>query len=177
MQDLKYFSIATSFISDFPIELCNLTQLEIMEFKWSFELKSIPHCIGNLKSLKQFFCDVCPELKDIPLGLFHLPELRDLSLFQSSIEYMDLLNYNLPSPLNFINNTIINAWFNDAFNWNNDTDYWFQLTPICQTQLSHSVARKFGQFMEQKCKCDFECDESNRQTLLCSPHLLGNGNL
>ena len=104
-----------------------MRNLEYLELHWDL-IESVPFCVGDLVKLKQLLFDVDIELKYIPLSIFNLPELRDLSLFQLDISYNNLLTYNLPQDIDDNDTDATNAWFNDNFKWNplDQTNYWLR---------------------------------------------------
>ena len=143
-------------------------------------LEKIPECIGNLTSLKQILCDICERISTIPSGLFNLPNLKDLSLFRTNINYIDIIDDILPSNINRSNNTQIETWFNDNFEVNSDTDFWFQLTPICENDTTNvSIPDILGQFIQNTAKCEYGCnyqsDFFQEFSDYCSPRDFGNG--
>ena len=119
------------------------------------------------------------------MGLFALENLYDISLFRTNITYMHLLEYNLPENISLNNNVSVNAWFDESFNWNNDTEFWLQLVPICDENAeSHYWPAKLVGFMNNAAKCNYtsfdqchlipeEIGFSAGST--CSPFLLGDG--
>ena len=95
-----------------------------MNFDFNAKLNSVPECIIELTNLKQILLDICASLTNVPLGLFNLPHLKDLSVFQTNINYLNLLTI-----------TEIDAW-------NSDTDFYLQLTSMCDDEIDTVYVRK-----------------------------------
>lgn len=131
---LKYLSLSWSGIEEISELFCLQNQLVVFHL-YMESMLSIPHCISDIKSLKALWIESCVYLVDFPLSIFSLPNLIELSLHQSNIEYQDLITYNIPEDMQ--NDTQgVELWFDDNFRFNIErTDYWFQ-SPICDSNYS-----------------------------------------
>ena len=84
------------------------------------------------------------------------------------------MEYNLPSSINITDDYEVNIWLNDTFKWNNDTDFWFQSSPICNEPID-LLPNKLGEFMARnRTKCEYGCNESTVWSF-CPPRNFGNG--
>eukprot|EP01083_Nonionella_stella_P081792 225519_1 len=175
LKELKYLSLQV-----FDEQICALRQLQVLQIQWA-SMRSIPFCISDLQSLNELLIDVNFELTDVPISIFSLPNLIDLSLFLSGFTYHHLLAYNLPQNIS-INDTInANQWFNDHFVWNDphQTSYWLAQTPICEENI-WELPWKLQLFINETNACYYPCqnDQSNSldlSTPLCMPMLFGDG--
>eukprot|EP01084_Bolivina_argentea_P029526 54832_1 len=111
LKEIKYLSFRETNLNGFPLSICNLTQLHVLDFYTEMQIISIPHCISNLRELNQLIVDACFSLKNIPLSIFELPKLKLLTLFKGSITYQSLLQYNIPNDYNIndLNDSNING--------------------------------------------------------------------
>eukprot|EP01083_Nonionella_stella_P017682 49529_1 len=175
---MKYLSIINNPLTTFPTAVCEWIHLEILEIQWTQNITIVPECISELKSLKQILLDGAFGLNLLNLSIFNLPDLYDLSLFRSSLNYIDLLEYNLPITIELNDTLAIDAWFNETFAWNSNADFWFQLTPICDEPVD--LPSKLQIFVDDVAKCDYNCTWESTSDFrvdqdFCIPLLLGDG--
>ena len=179
---LKYLSLVHTGLTEFSEQICNLTQLSILRFQWN-DIKSVPHCISDLVLLKQLLIDSAFELEDVPMSIFNLPNLYELSLFQSSISYESLIAYNLPDYIAANDTFSVMEWLNstDTFGWNRDTKYYLQRSPLCdEVEL---LPMRWQTFISNHTECEFGCiwDADGNPAAegyfgtYCSPSILGDG--
>eukprot|EP01083_Nonionella_stella_P106357 306791_1 len=182
LKQLKQLSLISTGLREFPEAICDMTHLDVLQIRLNF-IASVPHCIRNLTHLEQLVIDSSQTLVNIPLSMFSLPNLYDLSLYSSSITYVDLISYNLDGTDIDINDTEeINEWFDTSFKWNPHTTYWLQRTPLCDENLS-DMPTGFADFMRNNAtKCHYECTDylgeppvEHSMVYACAPYLIGDG--
>eukprot|EP01083_Nonionella_stella_P127285 385610_1 len=176
LKEMKYLSLMWNAFTEVPSSICHLTELRVLQMEFE-AITSIPHCIGNLTELTEVLLDGCILLSDIPLSLFGLPKLADLSLFKADFSYEDLLTYNMPYyGVEYVDNdTVANAeWFNDHFlaNMDNQTTYWLALSPICDEDPAHYPTNLQSLIATT---CDYPCESEFIQDVLCPPRMYGDG--
>eukprot|EP01083_Nonionella_stella_P072699 196114_1 len=179
LKEMKYLSLMWNEFTEVPLSICHLTQLSVLQIEFE-AITSIPYCIANLTELTELLLDGCILLSDIPLSLFGLPKLADLSLFKADISYDDLLAYNMPHyGLEYIDNdTVANAeWFNTHFhvNGDNQTTYWLALSPICDEDPGHYPTKLQSLIGATAATCDYPCDQAALVDGLCPPRMFGDG--
>eukprot|EP01084_Bolivina_argentea_P182215 314615_1 len=184
LKTLKYLSLIQTGLTSFSSQICNLKKLEILQFQWN-TIESIPHCISELTLLKQLLVDATFTLSKIPLSIFNLPMLYDLSLFKGDISVESLLAYNMQ---NNVSTDVheLDLWFNNTFYWNtnNATNYWLQVNPICDnvtlTVPGQTMPKKLEHFIKNIARCTAPCSritghDSDFLGEFCPPILFGNG--
>ena len=126
---LKFMKFEFNDLHSISDEICALGQLDILSISYE-PITSIPRCVGTMNSLEAIWLDVCPQLREIPLTMFHLPHLRELSVFNGNIDFQSLVEYNVPEAVR--NGTeAVEEWFDANFIFNsNETEYWLLLQPI-----------------------------------------------
>ena len=82
MKQIRYLSVTHNDLGRMPSEICEMTQLEVLDVQFNLLLEFVPECIINLDLLKLIIFDILPKLNSVPFGLFNLPNLKDLSLFE-----------------------------------------------------------------------------------------------
>eukprot|EP01084_Bolivina_argentea_P093119 167505_1 len=174
LNQMRYLIFIQTGLTHFDEQICNLTQLLLLEMQREFKIETIPHCISNLKLLNALFIDSSYELINIPLSIFNLPNVFELSFYNGNINYNNLLSYNLPNNISINNTYAINKYFDDTFYWNNNTNYWLVFNPICNNINNISLPIKLQSFMNANVKCNHLCSD-NTQTTLCIPRNVGNG--
>eukprot|EP01083_Nonionella_stella_P194517 717417_1 len=175
LNHLKQLSLFETGVRQFSEQICNMTNLEILQFRWNIHLEvtSVPHCISNLRSLKQLSIDGEIHLVDVPLSMFGLPQLLELTLFHASVSYDTLIEYNVDTN----DSNQINDWLDTNFKWNEDTVYWLQRNPICQED-TNSMHSKIASFLKSdNTKCHDECTDyyGEPDIAACLPYRLGDG--
>eukprot|EP01083_Nonionella_stella_P127286 385613_1 len=174
LKEMKYLSLMWNEFTEVPLSICHLTQLSVLQIEFE-AITSIPYCIANLTELTELLLDGCILLSDIPLSLFGLPKLADLSLFKADLSYEGLLAYNMPKyGVDYHDNdTSTNAeWFNDHFQFNNDTTYWLALSPICEEEREQYPIKL--QYLLNT-TCDYPCEVGSGKDTLCIPRMFGDG--
>ena len=174
--NLKYLSLRYNLISEIPEDICSLRQLNIMEIEFE-AIESVPHCVGSMNQLKAIWIENCFYLTDIPLSMFNLPDLLELSLYFGDIDYHNLIEYNVPEDIN--NDTdAVDQWIDDNFIFDFDRiDYWLSRHPICNDNRS-GIAVSVQRFLNGTCDVEDLCAdaaESNIDTDFCAPRKLGDG--
>ena len=103
--------------------VCSSPDLKVLHLWEELQIIAVPHCLGNMTSLQAIWIDYCPSLRYIPLSLFSLPNLVELSLYHLNITHHALLEYNDVNEV--------------ATNYRSEqTKYWFSLNPICDENQS-----------------------------------------
>eukprot|EP01083_Nonionella_stella_P268263 906789_1 len=181
LRKLKYLSLSTVGLLSFSADICALTELEVLHFQWN-TIESIPHCISNLQSVQQLLIDGTLQLSDVPLSIFNLSNLYDLSLFHAQITVESLLLYNVDEDIDLNDTVALNGWFEDHFDWHsNQTTYYLQLNPLCESDLDSLdlyVPNKLRFFLENVAQCEHPCNYHLHGAGLvqfCSPFLMGDG--
>ena len=132
----------------------------------------VPHCVADMTSLKAIWIDVCPDLTDIPLSMFKMPNLLELSLFTGSISYESLIEYNVPEEMQ--NDTdAVDQWFEENFAFNlNQTDYWFDGHPLCDSDDRSALPGSLQSMLNVTCG-SLNC--SSAGIAFCPPRKQGDG--
>jgi len=172
---LQFLSLTQSGLRAIPESICSLNQLKILHFSDELYLSSVPHCVGDLVQLQAIWIDK-GFLVDVPLSLFSLPNLKELSLYNNEIDFESLLEYNLPSNLTLDES----QWFAEHFAFDDRrTSYWISMNPICDENMT-AFPPKLVSFLN----LDTACPVGNPCSLdigngvadeFCPPRLLGDG--
>jgi len=171
---LKYLSFSGMYLEEIPDAICSLDKLSIIHIEFE-EISVIPHCIGTMTQLKAIWIDNCILLKYIPMAIFNLPNLLELSLYRGNISFSSLIEYNVPDDIK--NDTqAVNQWFDDNFHFeSNHTDYWLFRQPIndmniTELPLSLQTFLTTANYGDGACSDSFVVTQSQ-----CPPRLLGDG--
>ena len=155
---LRYFALEQTEISELPLAICNLMELEVIWLIGELQIESVPDCLDNLRNLKLFMIDISPLLSSFPLSLLSLPKLELFSLSRNSISWDNVLNDNLPSNISRGDTESVRKWLDENFVFSNQTDYYLVMNPICDENVSF-VTPKISDFMDRA--CDFPVDISD----------------
>eukprot|EP01083_Nonionella_stella_P172726 593693_1 len=165
LSEMKYLAFISSGISSFPLSVCDLHQLQVLQLEWETHVREVPHCVDQLTDLKVVIIDGLIVLDAVPLSIFHLPNLVVLSLFRAQITYDSLLEYNAPSEYIDSNDTTsIEEWMNDNFAYNSETDYYLSLAPICKHNITTLPVILADFITTENVVCDYLCDAERRWT-------------
>eukprot|EP01083_Nonionella_stella_P249005 861460_1 len=169
LKKMKYFRAENSGLVEFPDQLCSLTQLFGIHIAWA-GVPSIPHCVVDLLNLQIVIFDALPQLTYIPIGLFSLPKLRELSIWKAGITYDTLLQFN-----NISATDQIETYFDEHFNWHTSTDYYISLNEICDEM--YVLPSKLQQFINETNACHYQCsrDPTKSWSTLCPSNAWGDG--
>ena len=77
---LRELYLTSNHSKELPLEIVNLTNLEILKLGNSFYLSSLPVGFGKLSNLKLLDLSFCEELKSIPSEIGLLRNLTSLNL-------------------------------------------------------------------------------------------------
>eukprot|EP01083_Nonionella_stella_P016728 46723_1 len=159
LHSIQYLYLEKTGLSEIGNTFCDLKQLRVLQIKYELKIDSIPHCIATLRKLLAIWIDVT-SLTKIPLELFNLPQLLQLSLFNGNIDYDHLIDYNNESlEISFNSNTT--AWLT----WNPICDEIQLLPPALQTVFNKSCEpHPCGLYSSWYYENNF-----------CPPRLLGDG--
>merc|ERR1711920_1137416 len=96
-----------------------------------------------------------------------------------SFDYQSFLEYNVPETVNWNDSVAANQWLSENFEFNNDTEYWFTLSGICNDL--NDTNQYFADFVSAHCQpvCDWEWRTNNvglsQGDILCAPRVYGDG--
>ena len=182
LSNMEFLALIDSGIEGIPESVCTLNKMAVLHIEWEYYVDTIPHCLGDISSLKQISLDL-NSIWGIPLSIFHLPHLRVLSIhLDVSLDYQSLLEYNLPADIGWNDTEAANQWISENFKFNNDTEYWLTRSAICDQNLTELEADvTFRNFVIAH--CDPVCEHFDRTNIigltqgdvLCQPRLYGDG--
>merc|ERR1712130_96540 len=95
---LKYLSLENNHIYELHLDVCSLRELEVLHIEFE-QISSIPKCIGDLPGIRAIWIDICPFLSAVPLAMFSLPTLVELSVYSGSIDMQSLIEFNVPDAI------------------------------------------------------------------------------
>ncbi len=121
--------------------------------------------------MKVLLIDQCFYLIEIPLSIFHIPELALLSIVRAPITYDDILEYNLPSIIDVNDTDAANLWMEENFDFfdSDTTEYWLSFSTICDEIGSVSMAPTFESFLSIHCPYPFNVTSFTEFGSLCMP--------
>eukprot|EP01083_Nonionella_stella_P043973 118605_1 len=175
---MKYFRAEYSGLQAFPVQLCSLNHLFGIHIEWG-SITSIPHCVVNLLNLEIVILNGLVELTDVPIALFSLPHLRELSIWHGAITYENLIAFNnVTDDLNATDE--IETYFNEHFNWNagDDHEYYISLNDICDEKIREELPSKLQQFINETNACHYPClpdQDAGFIGSFCPANVYGNG--
>eukprot|EP01083_Nonionella_stella_P164371 543749_1 len=185
LHSLKYFRSTFGGLTHFPPQLCALTSLRVIQIEWA-PITTIPHCVVDLSNLELFHINGATKLAQFPVSLLSLPKLEEMSLWKASfLTFENLLTFN-----NVTNTSkaSLEQYFDDNFKWNENTNYYLSLTPLCDDSFRNELPTKLQQFLNQRIDndtltCTYPCVEHNAHgsvrvmttNQFCPPHVLGDG--
>merc|ERR1712137_794144 len=83
-----------------------------------------------MTALQAIWIENCISLNHVPIDMFNLPNLIELSLFNGNIYFDDLVEYNVPEN-NWNDTEAVNQYFDRHLQYNLDhTQYWIAEIPI-----------------------------------------------
>eukprot|EP01083_Nonionella_stella_P043974 118610_1 len=166
LKKMRYFRAEYSGLLEFPEQLCALKDLFGIHIEWA-AIPSIPHCISNLSNLEIIIFNGLVDLTNVPIALFSLPHLRELSLWKAAITYENLLAFN-----NISND------FSERFNWNASAEYYISLNGICDQTIRYALPSKLQEFMNETNACHYPCSPDPQTAFMsafCPPNVFGDG--
>eukprot|EP01083_Nonionella_stella_P094719 265838_1 len=186
LRSLKFFRSTLGGLVGFPKQLCALTALRILQIEWDV-IPSVPHCVAEkLRHLQHFLLNGCVGLSTLPISLFALPHLLELSLWHQSVAFEDVLSFN-----NITNTSkqSLEIYFERNFEWNEDATYYLSLNPICDNQNRSELPTKLQTFLNRFDTCNYPCEKADHEDLLirgqnayheglyryCPPNIIGDG--
>eukprot|EP01083_Nonionella_stella_P160074 522932_1 len=147
LRSLKYFQSTFGGLTEFPSQLCSLPNLKVIQIEWSV-IETIPHCIANARALEQFHINGGTALAQFSLSLLTLPHLQDVSLWKAPfLTFENLLAFN---NINDDTNASLEEYFDAHFAWNDDANYYFSLTPLCDDLSRNQYPTKLEEFLNKK---------------------------
>ena len=173
---LKYLKTSLNGLQSIPEDICKLHQLRALELDGE-SMESIPLCLGEMTQLKALWVDACLQLTDVPLSIFNLPDIIELSLFNANIDYLSLLAFNIPDGMVTNDTEAIHEWFADHFHPNSleDTTFWMSLNAICYED-DDVFPLKLREFVRATCTGNPCADErGDVEAQFCTPRQLGDG--
>eukprot|EP01084_Bolivina_argentea_P266775 452639_1 len=182
LQSLKYFTSILGGLTEFPPQLCSLPNLKVIQIDWS-SITTIPHCVADLRDLEQFHINAGSMLARFPLALLTLPNLQDVSLWKAPfLTFENLLAFN---NINDDTNASLEEYFDAHFAWNDDANYYFSLTPLCDdlsriqypTKLEEFLNKKIANIDTTTTTCTETCAgrDGHGNDMYCPPYVLGDG--
>ena len=140
------------------------------------KIQSIPHCVGEMDTLRILLIDRVPSLTNVPISILSLPEVVLLSVTNSDVDYQDILRYNLPEDIDTNDIVLVNQWMDSNFKYNNanDTEYWWSYSAICEQNLSN-VSVSLLEFLEISCQYPIEVEGTINFEGTCAPYMIGDG--
>ena len=153
--------------------LCTLSKLKLIKMEQSTFITTFPHCLGRLESLEIVILTYFPNLNNISLEIFNLPNLRILNLELTgnlSLDY--LMNANHIDP-------------NTNFVYRDSARFELDRSGLCMTvtnndNYANNYKRSFIDFINTTGACNAvcggntafieECRATNWQNGFCNEH-------
>ena len=108
-----------------------------------------------------------------------MPNVVEFSLFDGSVGWDEILDYNLPFDIDKNNITAVDLWFESNFNYNKDTIFWLQFNPICdaiESNMTDIIPTIFEEFLlNNNIKCEFYVKVDTEWHQLCTARSWGDG--
>eukprot|EP01083_Nonionella_stella_P126661 383459_1 len=150
LKNLQYLSIVDSysFIS-FPLAVCSMSQIKAIIIESTY-ITSVPHCVKNLKHLQSLLLTGNPLLEWIPLELFAMSNLLELSGAISKVSLDSLLSYNDLLSVDELDR---------VFQYNPQHNYWFEYADFCDDMTALPMDSIFWQFVNDSACCVSPCED------------------
>eukprot|EP01083_Nonionella_stella_P047667 127571_1 len=162
LDSIQYLYFQKTGLLEIEHSICGLNQTRVIHILYEIGIQSVPHCIQELTKLEAIWIDAT-SLKAVPLSVFNLPHLLELSLFNGDIDVENLMIYNNISLTNTFELQI-----------NANATYWLAYNPICNEL--ESLPSNLRSLIDDT--CTHPCGSysiHNYENTLCSPRLLGDG--
>ena len=122
--------------AEIPEVFCGMNTLKVLEIYYSWSLRNVTQCIGELSNLEVVRWEYNTLLSAVPLSLFSLPNLKMMSLFKNGLTFESMLDFNIPSNITLNGSNSKIEWMSERFVYNDDTTYWLTGNPDLCANLS-----------------------------------------